>query len=208
MTDRTIRAREGADAIDFAKGGGLVPVVAQEAASGEVRMVGWQDRAALDATLSTGRLHFHSRSRGTLWMKGETSGHVLEVVSLHADCDGDAILARVAAAGPTCHTAEPSCFGQVAAGGAGTLDRLDATLAERARTRPDGSYTVRLLEDDNLRLKKLGEECAELVAALATDDTARAVAEGADLLYHVLVALRAVGADARTLLAELESRAG
>lgn len=213
MTDRALRALDDLDAVDFAKGDGLVPVAVQEASSGDLVMLAYANREALEATLETGFVHFWSRSRAALWRKGETSGNTLEVVTLHADCDGDAILARVRSNGPACHTGEHSCFGDGTAAsgagvaGAGTLERLDATLAARDAERPEGSYTVRLLEDSNLRLKKLGEESAELVAALATGDGARAVEEAADLVYHVLVALRAGGIGAHALLEELEARA-
>lgn len=215
MSDRSIQSPDDLDSIDFAKGGGFVPVVVQDAASLEVRMVGWANRQAAEATLATGTVHFWSRSRGELWRKGETSGNALELESLHADCDGDTVLARVTPSGPTCHTGERSCFGEVeveadeAGGGSSSaLERLDATLSARQAERPEGSYTVRLLDDPNLRLKKLGEESAELVAALATADAGRAVEEAADLLYHTVVALRAEGVGIPALLAELERRAG
>jgi phosphoribosyl-ATP pyrophosphohydrolase/phosphoribosyl-AMP cyclohydrolase len=208
MTDRMIQSSADLDAVDFAAGEGLVPVIAQDVSTGEVRMLAYADRSALEATLETGQLHFWSRSRGRLWRKGETSGNTLAVSSLHSDCDGDTVLALVVPAGPTCHTGERACFGEGAAPPTDVLGRLDRTLRHRATERPEGSYTVRLLDDDNLRLKKLGEESAELVAALASGDRARAVEEAADLLYHVLVALRAQGTGAGELLAELEARAG
>ncbi len=205
-TDRGIVDASGLDAIDFQKLEGLVPVVAQDADDGAVLMVAFADRAALAASLERGEMHFWSRSRGELWRKGETSGNVLRLVSMHADCDADTVLALVRPTGPACHTGERTCFGADAA--PDTLARLDATLAERARTRPEGSYTVKLLDDTNLRLKKLGEESAELVAALATADTDRAAEEAADLLYHVLVALRAEGVGLDAVLAALNARAG
>ncbi|MCU0648021.1 MAG: phosphoribosyl-ATP diphosphatase, partial [Gemmatimonadaceae bacterium] len=203
------------DALDFAKGGGRVTVVAQDATTGVVLMVAAADREAVECTVRTGEMHYTSRSRG-LWHKGATSGNVQRVVSLHADCDGDALLARVDPAGPACHTGAITCFGD----GAMTPDvvaQVDATIATRADAlrnavplegiaevegRP--SYTQRLLGDRNLRLKKLGEESAELVAACADGDAPRAVEEAADLLYHALVAVRAVGgslADMRRVLA-------
>ena len=153
------------------------------------------------------------RSRAALWQKGETSGNVLRLVSLHADCDTDTVLALVQPTGPACHTGEATCFGAgaaptVASAESDILARLDATLAERARTRPDGSYTVKLLDDVNLRLKKLGEETAELVAALATSDAERAAEETADLLYHALVGLRAEGVGVDAVLTALKARAG
>jgi phosphoribosyl-ATP pyrophosphohydrolase/phosphoribosyl-AMP cyclohydrolase len=213
LTDRTLRTKSDLDALDFSKLKSLVPVVVQNARTHEVLMLGFADRRALEMTLVTSELHFWSRSRGILWKKGETSGNVLSVVSLHADCDGDAVLARVLPAGPTCHTGERTCFGETghdhdgADWPVGGLARLDATLAARATERPPGSYTVKLLDDENLRLKKLGEEMAELVHALAKGNKERAVSEAADVVYHVLVALRAEGADAKALLEELERRA-
>lgn len=208
MTDRTITSATDLDALDFGKQDGLVPVIVQDATTGDPLMLAFANRVAFERTLETGQMHFWSRSRNALWRKGETSGNTLTLESLHADCDGDTVLARVAPAGPACHTGERSCFGEGSAVPGGTLTRLDATLAARAVDRPDGSYTVRLLDDRNLRLKKLGEETAELVAALAVGDAKQAVAEAADLLYHLLVALRAEGVEAAALLEELEKRAG
>jgi phosphoribosyl-ATP pyrophosphohydrolase/phosphoribosyl-AMP cyclohydrolase len=208
MTNRTIESPQDLDSLDFEGHGGLLPVIAQDAATGQALMLGFANRTALEMTLETGDMHFWSRSRNQMWRKGETSGNTLWLVSLHSDCDGDTVLARVTPAGPTCHTLETSCFGDGSGVPAGTLGRLDATLASRAEERPEDSYTVKLLDDQNLRLKKLGEEAAELVAALATHDSARAVEEGADLVYHILVALRAAGVDAGELMATLEARAG
>jgi phosphoribosyl-ATP pyrophosphohydrolase/phosphoribosyl-AMP cyclohydrolase len=203
MTDRTLRTKADLDTLDFAKHTGLVPVVAQDAADGRVLMVAWATRQALETTLETGEMHFWSRSRGALWKKGETSGNVLAAVSLHADCDGDAVLARVCPAGPACHTGEATCFGE---GAEPALAALDATLAARQAERPEGSYTVRLLGDENLRLKKLGEETAELVTALAKGDAERIAEEAADLVYHVLAALRGAGVPLAAVLEALERR--
>jgi phosphoribosyl-ATP pyrophosphohydrolase/phosphoribosyl-AMP cyclohydrolase len=208
MTDRSLDTSEALDDLDFSSTGGLLPLVVQDASTGQVLMLGFANRLALEKTLETGQVHFWSRSRDELWRKGETSGNTLALVSLHADCDGDAVLARATPAGPTCHTLETSCFGSGTDIPTGALARLDATLAARAEERPDGSYTVKLLNDQNLRLKKLGEEAAELVAALATHDSERAVEEAADLLYHILVALRAEGMDASALVGALAKRAG
>ena len=183
------------DALDFAKGNGLVTVVVQDELTDVVLMVAHADREALARTIATGEMHFRSRSRG-LWHKGATSGNTQCVVSLAPDCDGDAILARVRPAGPACHTGATSCFGDHA-GAHNALRQLDVVITERASAAgeaKDTSYTRRLLADRNLRLKKLGEEAAELVLACADDDRARAVEEAADLLYHTLVALRALGA--------------
>jgi phosphoribosyl-AMP cyclohydrolase / phosphoribosyl-ATP pyrophosphohydrolase len=212
-TDRRIRSAEDVEAIAFPDDDGLVPMIAQDAATGDVLMLAWANRDAVVATLESGQAHFWSRSRGVLWRKGATSGNTLALVSLHADCDADALLARVRPDGPACHTGDPTCFGAVEGGernaaARSTLERLDRTLAARAEQRPEGSYTVRLLNDVNLRLKKLGEESAELVAALATKDRERAAEEAADLVYHVLVALRAEGIELDDLLDALENRAG
>lgn len=195
------------DALDFAKGSGLVTVVAQDARSGAVLMVAHADREALERTLATGEMHYRSRSRG-LWHKGATSGNVQRVVALRADCDGDAVLARVRPAGPACHSGAATCFGDDVA--ADAFGALDATLARRQHEEPiDGrkpSYTRRLLGDRNLRLKKLGEEAAELVLACADEDRERAISEGVDVLYHTLVALRALGLGVGEVRAEVERR--
>ena len=187
------------ESLDFARGGGLVTVVAQDAATGAVLMVAHADREALERTVATGEMHYRSRTRGP-WHKGATSGNVQRVVSLAADCDGDAVLARITPAGPACHTGATSCFGDAAPIGSPLAD-LDAVIASRAAERivtdddaPGTGYTHRLLADRNLRLKKLGEEASELAVACADQDRERAVEEAADLVYHALVALRAMGA--------------
>lgn len=190
--------------VDFEKRGGLVTVIAQDAVSGAVLMAAFADRAALERTLATGELHLFSRRRGP-WRKGDTSGNVLRVASLAADCDGDAVLARVRPAGPACHTGSRSCFGEEALA-ADTLAAIDRVIRARAAAPAAGSYTAELLADRNRRLKKLGEEAAELVAACADGDASRATAEAADLLYHVLVALRALGAGWDEVRAALAAR--
>jgi phosphoribosyl-ATP pyrophosphohydrolase/phosphoribosyl-AMP cyclohydrolase len=195
--------------VDFSKGDGVVTVVAQDARTGAVLMVAHADREALERTVATGEMHYRSRTRG-LWHKGATSGNVQRVVSLTADCDRDTVLARVIPAGPACHTGTATCFGPEDAThrASDVLGRLDQVIADRAVTpaAADTSYTRRLLADRNLRLKKLGEECAELVTACADGDRVRAVAEGADLVYHMLVALRGLGVSLDDVGAELASR--
>ncbi len=194
------------DDLDFTKGGGLVTVVTQDAVTGAVLMVAHMDREALERTLESGEMHYRSRSRGA-WHKGETSGNVQRVVSLARDCDGDALLARVTPAGPACHTGEPTCFGSATNGDA--LSELATVIAERAGSTPDGaSYTQRLLSDRNLRLKKLGEEVAELIVALTDGDRSRIAEEVADAVYHALVAAQASGVtldDVRRVLANRHS---
>ena len=192
--------------LDFTKGNGLVSVIAQDARTGAVLMVAFADREAVERTIASGELHLFSRSRGP-WHKGATSGNVLRVRALVPDCDSDALLAMVEPAGPACHTGTASCFGDITRSDA--LSTLDATIVERMR--PDTStgtgYTQKLLGDRNLRLKKIGEEASELVTACADGDRARATEEAADLIYHALVALRAVGGSLDDVRAVLASRA-
>jgi phosphoribosyl-ATP pyrophosphohydrolase/phosphoribosyl-AMP cyclohydrolase len=193
------------ETLDFAKGGGTVAVVAQDASTGVVLMVARADREALERTLVTGEMHYTSRTRG-LWHKGATSGNVQRVVALHADCDRDAVLALVEPAGPACHVGTVSCFAETSEP---TLRALDRTIRDRAESgKPATSYTRRLLDDRNFRLKKLGEECAELVTACADGDRERAVSEAADLYYHMMVALRALGAGLSDLERCLSERRG
>ena len=198
------------DALNFEKGSGTLTVIAQDAASGVVLMVAAADREALERTLATGEMHYRSRARG-LWHKGATSGNVQRVISLTPDCDGDAVLARVAPAGPACHTGALSCFGRDALV-PDAIAALDATIATRSVVPADGdaspSYTRRLLADRNLRLKKIGEEAAELVTACADGDVERAREEAADLVYHALVALRALGGTLADVRGVLSARAG
>ena len=199
------------DSLDFTKSDGLVTVVTQDATSGAVLMVAHADREAIAKTIETGEMHYHSRSRG-LWRKGATSGNVQRVVSLSADCDSDSVLARVTVAGPACHTGAMSCFGDESLA-ADAFSGLGAVIEERAKTldaassESKPSYTQRLLKDRNLRLKKIGEEAAELVAACADADRDRAVEEAADLIYHVFVALQPIGARVADVRAALSARA-
>jgi phosphoribosyl-ATP pyrophosphohydrolase/phosphoribosyl-AMP cyclohydrolase len=203
--------------LDFSKNGGFVTVITQDARTGRVLMTARADAEAIAATVATGEMHYHSRTRG-LWRKGATSGNLQRVLELIPDCDGDAVIARVIPAGPSCHTGHVSCFA-TEPGGTETLEHLDRVIADRAAAiyqpeiraqsgaHPEATsgYTQRLLGDRNLRLKKLGEEVAELVVACADADADRAAEECADLFYHCLVALRALGvglADVSRVLAD------
>lgn len=195
-----------ADQLDYSRNAGLVTVVTQDAGTGAVLMVAYADREAIERTESTGEMHYRSRTRGA-WHKGATSGNVQRVVSLEADCDSDAVLARVIPAGPACHNGTTSCFAGTGPA-ADVLSVVDATIRDRATTLVDGeaapTYTQRLLTDRNLRLKKIGEEAAEFVTACADGNAGRATEEAADLIYHALVALRALGVgldDVRVALA-------
>jgi phosphoribosyl-ATP pyrophosphohydrolase/phosphoribosyl-AMP cyclohydrolase len=183
---------------------GLVPVVAQSALSGEVLMVAYADRQALDRTRATGEAHYHSRSRNAPWRKGETSGHTQAVRDVRVDCDGDAVLYVVRQTGPACHTGTPTCFGQPTGG---VLTRLARTIAERARVRPAGSYTAALLRDGvGAAARKVGEEAVETVVAATGEDDGRLASEAADLLYHLLVLLEARQLPLDRVLEELERR--
>lgn len=190
----------------------LVAVVVQEARTGEVRMLGYMDREAYDATVSTGELHFRSRSRGRLWKKGESSGHVHRVVGLSLDCDGDALLVSVEPAGPTCHTGRPSCFSETIYGGdpgPTALGRLEAVIASRKAFRPEGSYTAKLLGKGTPKVaQKVGEEAAEVLVAALAESPERLAEESADLLYHLLVLWADRGVALADVLGVLERRAG
>jgi phosphoribosyl-ATP pyrophosphohydrolase/phosphoribosyl-AMP cyclohydrolase len=184
---------------------GLVPVVAQSALGGEVLMLAYADRAALEQTRTTGEAHYHSRSRGTLWKKGETSGHTQRVHEVRVDCDGDAVLYVVRQEGPACHTGAPTCFGEPTGG---MLTRLAQTVADRARTRPPGSYTAQLLSAGLPAVaQKLGEEAVETVVAATAEDGSQLASEAADLLFHLLVLLAAKQLPLERVLAELDARA-
>jgi len=169
---------------------GLVPVVVQDRASGDVLMLAYADARALRLTAETGLAHFWSRSRQTLWKKGETSGQVLRVREVRADCDRDTLLFVVDPAGPTCHTGLRSCFGNQTPTAAGGLEELARVIADRDRERPEGSYTARVLGRGlDHALKKVGEEATEVVLAAKGESDERLVEESADLLFHLLLAL-------------------
>ena len=200
------------DSLDFSKGNGLVSVVTQDATTGDVLMVAFADREALEASLRTGEMHYHSRTRG-LWHKGGTSGNTQRVVALTADCDRDAVLAQVIPAGPSCHTGAITCFTvpAISPPPSDAFAKLALTIETRgvsASADEKPSYTRKLLDDRNLRLKKIGEEAAELVVACADIDPERATSEAADLLYHTMVALHALGVRLSDVREELSRRAG
>ncbi|HRQ64499.1 MAG TPA: bifunctional phosphoribosyl-AMP cyclohydrolase/phosphoribosyl-ATP diphosphatase HisIE [Xanthomonadaceae bacterium] len=190
---------------DFAKQDGLVPAIVQDADSGQVLMLGYMNEAALAATRTSGHVTFFSRSKGRLWTKGESSGNVLELVSIAQDCDADALLVQARPRGPTCHLGTASCFGEARIGG--VLGRLDALVAARAVERPDGSYTTQLFESGIKRIaQKVGEEGLETALAAVGEDAAALTGESADLLYHLLVLLRARGLGFAEVLKVLADR--
>jgi phosphoribosyl-ATP pyrophosphohydrolase/phosphoribosyl-AMP cyclohydrolase len=202
---------------------GLVPCVAQDFASGEVLTLAYADEEALRRTVETGELHFYSRSRQEIWRKGETSGNVLRVRQLRYDCDGDAVVALVDPAGPACHTGERSCFfreldGAAGEGPAGSVEpapaahealaALERTLRSRAEQRPEGSYTVKLLDDPGLIGEKVEEEAEEVARAAREESDERVAEEAADLLYHLSVLLTSRGVPRSAVMEVLNARRG
>jgi phosphoribosyl-ATP pyrophosphohydrolase/phosphoribosyl-AMP cyclohydrolase len=200
---------------------GLVPVIAQEAATGQVRMVAWANREALEKTLAAKEAHFWSRSRSKLWRKGEESGHTLAVRQVRIDCDGDVVLYTVDPVGPSCHTGATSCFFRADDGGKLVADdgppdppavivaRVAEVIAKRRRERPEKSYVVSLLDKGFPKInEKIAEEARELVEALPEGDAAHTAHEAADLLFHVLVGLEAANIPVDRVFAELARRFG
>jgi phosphoribosyl-AMP cyclohydrolase / phosphoribosyl-ATP pyrophosphohydrolase len=203
---------------------GLVPCVVQDHASGEVLTLGYMNEEALRLTLESGEVHFFSRARRELWHKGESSGNVQRVRQLRYDCDGDALVALVDAAGPACHTGERSCFYRELGGAADTakdaarvdgepgpaaheaLAVLERTLRERQSERPQGSYTVELLSDPGRLGEKLSEEAEEVTRAAREESELRVSEEAADLLYHLSVLLRSRGVDQADVMEVLNGR--
>jgi phosphoribosyl-ATP pyrophosphohydrolase/phosphoribosyl-AMP cyclohydrolase len=174
---------------------GLVPCVAQNADSGEVLTLAYASEESLRLSVETGEMHFFSRSRGRIWRKGEESGNVLKLRQLRYDCDGDAVLALVEPTGPACHTGNRTCFYRELEGGEPepvayeALAALQRTLRSRAAERPEGSYTVKLLDDPKLIGEKVEEEAEEVVRAAGEESAERVAEEAADLLYHLSVLL-------------------
>jgi phosphoribosyl-ATP pyrophosphohydrolase/phosphoribosyl-AMP cyclohydrolase len=188
---------------------GLVPAIVQDARSREVLTVAYMNRESLAKTFDTGETWFWSRSRQTLWHKGETSSNTQKVIDIALDCDNDAVVVRVIPAGPACHTGARSCFGEIEAGaGLGeVLDQLYKLIESRERERPEKSYTTYLFNEglDKI-LKKVGEESAETIIAAKNSESAPLVSEVSDLIYHLLVLLVARGVTLDEVAAELRSR--
>jgi len=193
---------------------GLVPVIAQDVTTGDVLMLAWADREALERTRATGEGHYFSRSRQAPWRKGETSGHVQQVRAIRTDCDSDAVLYLVEQIGPACHTGARSCFHRSRMGDAnatigrsGVLHRLTEVVADRHDNRPEGSYTTYLFDEgiDKI-LKKVGEESAEVIIAAKNGSAEELRNETADLLYHLMVLLRAADLPLDEVWRALEER--
>lgn len=198
---------------------GLIAAIAQDRLTGQVRMLAWMNREALEATLESGHATFFSRSRGALWRKGETSGHVLRVHEVVADCDGDSLLLLVDLEGPSCHTGRATCFFRRVERGTGVsteerdaapfLLSLEEEIRQRASSTAAKSYTRSLLDGGAPRIvAKITEEAAELGQALQQETDERVISETADVLYHVLVGLRSRGIDWRRVIEALAARAG
>ena len=195
---------------------GLIPAVVQHATTGRVLMVAFMSRESLDKTIETGEAHFWSRRRNELWRKGATSGNVMKVVEIHADCDADCLLLRVSPAGPACHTGEPSCFYTKLATAeehaaetslSEVLGELSQVIRDRKEKRPEGSYTTQLFAGGIDRIaKKVGEESAEVIIASKNRDPEELCRESADLLYHLLVLWEQVGISPSRVGEELKRR--
>jgi phosphoribosyl-ATP pyrophosphohydrolase/phosphoribosyl-AMP cyclohydrolase len=187
---------------------GLVPAIVQDAATGAVLMLAYMDREALAATLRTREVHFHSRSRDKLWKKGETSGNVLHLVELVADCDADALLVKVHPSGPACHTGDATCFGPVNRADLGRfLSELAAMLRQRRRDLPADSYSADLFKaGPDAIAAKLVEEAGETATALRGEGRERTISEVTDLLYVMLVLATEIEATPDEIRASLEEK--
>ena len=197
--------------LDWDKMNGLVPAIVQDAASGAVLMLGYMNREALAATEATGRVTFWSRSKGRLWIKGESSGHFLEVRSISADCDQDTLLILAQPSGPVCHLGTATCWGQDAPRSRvqdlAFLGTLEQIVTQRIATRPEGSYTAKLVNAGLTRIaQKVGEEGLELALAAVAQSDGEIIGEAADLLFHTALLLKVKGLSLAQVVAELESR--
>jgi phosphoribosyl-ATP pyrophosphohydrolase/phosphoribosyl-AMP cyclohydrolase len=190
--------------LDWSKQDGLLPAIIQDAENGRVLMLGYMNREALEATRVSGRVTFFSRSRQRLWTKGESSGNFLRLVSIEADCDSDSLLVQALPNGPTCHLQRASCF---ASAPANFLAELDQLIAGRERERPQGSYTTKLFDSGLRRIaQKVGEEGVETSLAAVVEDDNALLGEAADLVYHLLVLLRARGLSLADAMRVLQQR--
>lgn len=196
--------------LDWDKGNGLLPAIVQHARTGKVLMLGYMNDAALRKTLAGGRVTFYSRSRESLWLKGETSGNYLSVVDVSADCDNDTILVLADPIGPTCHKGTESCFAAAAETDAqrlAFLALLEAIIANRIADQPEGSYTAKLVAKGPSRIaQKVGEEGVETALAAVTRDDDGLVSECADLVYHLMVLLKSRELPLERVVAELRAR--
>ena len=195
------------DAIDWGKGGGLVPAVIQDADDKRVLMLGYMNEEAFLKTNETKKVTFYSRTKERLWTKGETSGNWLDYISGEMDCDADTILIHARPQGPSCHTGSVTCFNDQTPSNIGFLDHLGRLIAERHKTMPKGSYTTSLFTEGKARIaQKVGEEGVELALARMKDDSAEMVNEAADLLFHMMVLLEDAGLSLADAISVLQDR--
>ncbi|MBI1233062.1 MAG: bifunctional phosphoribosyl-AMP cyclohydrolase/phosphoribosyl-ATP diphosphatase HisIE [Alphaproteobacteria bacterium] len=194
-------------AINFAKSGGLVPAIVQHARTRQVLMLGYMNAEAVRQTIETGQATFFSRSKGRLWVKGETSGNTLSLVSVRVDCDRDALLVEAEPAGPVCHLGTAGCFDDGEAPGVGFLEALASIVHTRREADPKDSYVARLLASGPLKAaQKVGEEGVEVALAAAAQDDAALTEEAADLVFHLLVALESRGVALSDVVETLRAR--
>ena len=195
------------DSADWDKGAGLLPAIVQDAATGQVLMLGYMNREAAEMTVRSGKVTFFSRSKQRLWTKGETSGNTLVFVGAAIDCDRDTILVVADAVGPACHTGARTCFGDGLPLGAGFLAHLDMLVQSRKEEMPEGSYITFLFAEGKARIaQKVGEEGVELALARMTDDQGEIANEAADLLFHMMVLLADAGMSLDDALQVLKKR--
>ena len=193
--------------IDWDKGQGLVPTIVQNIDNGQILMLAYMDRAALEQTFKSKKVTFFSRSKNRLWTKGETSGNWLDFISGEMDCDADTLLIQARPQGPSCHTGSLTCFNDQTPGNIGFLDQLSVLIAERHKTMPDGSYTTSLFAAGKARIaQKVGEEGVELALARMKDDRAEMANEAADLLFHMMVLLEDSGLSLSDAISVLQNR--
>ena len=193
--------------VDWEKGNGLVPAIVQDASTEQVLMLGYMNAESLEKTQETGLVTFYSRSRKTLWTKGETSGNTLKFISIAMDCDQDTLLVRALPAGPTCHEGTVSCFGDKGPQGVGFLAKLEALIEERKTADPESSYTAKLLQGPlHKAAQKVGEEGVETALAAIAETDDGLVYESADLIYHLMVLLSAKDIKLADVIKELQTR--
>jgi phosphoribosyl-ATP pyrophosphohydrolase/phosphoribosyl-AMP cyclohydrolase len=192
------------------KGSGLLPAIVQDSSTGKVLMLGYMNDAALQKTRDSGNVTFYSRSKQRLWTKGETSGHILQLVSIHIDCDQDTLLITAKPVGPTCHNGTVSCFGDGDFTGAESLSflsQLESVISQRITDKPEGSYTARLWEKGISRMaQKVGEEGVEIALAAVGQESERLISESADMVFHLALLLKARGLSLQDVVRELELR--
>lgn len=193
--------------LNFKKGNGLIPAIVQDANTGKVLMLGYMSEASLRKTMDSGLVTFYSRSRQKLWTKGETSGNFLHVKEILPDCDGDTLLIKATPDGPVCHTGKDTCFFEENKPSIDFLNQLEDIIDSRQKEMPEGSYTTRLFKKGIKKIaQKVGEEATEVVIDAVTDNKERLLEETADLMYHLLVLLKAHDLSLNDVVRVLEKR--